>query len=325
MRISVKVLAGLFLPAMLLASVPEARAANLETLPVQAPAGAGVTARGDSYAPDQVVTLRLTSVDPDINEILGDYFANGEGRLFAQYNIPDVPVGRYMLEARDRLGSLLATAVQDVADSPDLALEPVSGAPGTRVDVRFGPVPAGSVELHYDGVRILGPLQHAGGDFLGEFLVPADFPDPLGNSVDVQAISRSGNRITATTWTVFESEMADATGFRLLSAELPEDTLRGGQPYQVTGQLALPAGVDPEEVSPTLVWITDDDVLIPVNHQPIQMDATGHFVADATAPSLASGSPLANLGATDDNGMVYKTPKQSGLFILGRRRARAPT
>lgn len=301
---------------MQLAVSVSADAATLELLPGSAAPGAEILVRGEDYGAGQRVEIRLIANSEGSQYVLGTIDADESGALYDRRIVPDAPVGDYRVQALGLRDSLLATAVFEVSAPPALRIFPDSGPPGTEVSVEFGPVPAGSVEVRYDGVAVLGPIAHAGGSFTRRFPVPADRPDPLGTAVAVEAVARAGGSISGVAETTFTSAPDDASPVELATFSGPGEPLSPGQAFAFSGKLAVPANHNPADYELTLVMRSLDGDLIPVNTRPIDIDSAGNFSGEGVAPSLVSGSPLARFGETTDLGLVFKGPDASGSGFL---------
>ncbi len=292
-------------------------AETIESLPRSAPVGAQITVRGGGYLSGQSVNLHLYQMGSPIDESLGTHSADSAGELFTQVTLPDVPPDEYLLEARSGFSLPLATNSMGVELPPTVTLTPNIGVPGTPVQVDMGSIAAGSVEILYDSIPVLGPVAHSGGPFGAQFLVPADRPTPLGEIVTVDAVARVGSLISARSETTFQSQVPGQTDLQLVSISGPGGTLRGGDTFMVTGQLQFPPNTSPSDYQFTLAWITHDGTMHPANPRPVEVSMDGSFEVEGIAPSLAAGYPQHSAGPTDHFGLVYLNPDINSSGRMG--------
>jgi hypothetical protein len=300
------------------AALPFAEATGLETLPAVSPHGASVIVRGTGYASGMTVYLSIMDMSTELESELDSTVADAQGRIFQRIDTPELAPKDYLLLIRDRSGDVLGQAIHRITLAPELTLTPSIGFPGTPISVDLGEVAAGSVEIVFGGMKLLGPVAHTGGRFSGEFLVPDNGSDA---EVWVEAIARAGGQISAISRTVFERLPLESQAIRVADYVGPSRALDPGERFNVSGRFVVPSNLKASDFELTLVWITGSGILLPINFNPIVMDQFGNFSTTGVAPSLAVGMPFADWGVnkTDALGLVYKNPTSntSGISTLG--------
>lgn len=297
-------------------ATPNAIGATLEALPEARPEGSEVLLRGTGYRPQSEITIQVVSTASGGLAELGRLTTDSTGRLFGWLPIPDSQEpGAYRVRSIDAFGTVSATVPFTVESPPSLMALPDIAPPGTEIRVDFGPVDAGQVSLIYAGVPLLGPVSHPGGIFTTNVLIPADRPDPLGSTTLLRAELTIAGHLAAVAEVPFTSQPEVAAKIALAQFSGPGEPLSPGELFEFSGQLIVPSNRDPRDYSLTLAMRAADDSLIPVNIDPIAIDAQGFFSGEAVAPSPVSGTPIKEFGQTTELGLVYRLPGGESGFL----------
>jgi hypothetical protein len=285
----------------------KATASTLDSLPSVSSPGTEVIVRGDGHPASTLVDIELVDEVTQERFPLGTSFVDDTGRLFQRVVIPDSPRGAYLLRT-SFLDDPIASTTLELIDGPAIRLSPREGAPGETVNVFLGPISAGRVTVDYDGVPVLGPVQHPGGPLQATFLVPNDRPATLGDPVEVRATQVVAGSIAATATTSFLSLPEVGDEVDLVEFSDPGKILSPGERFTTTGRVQVPANRSPSDYEWTAAVRARDGRLIPVNINAIEMDGLGNFTIEAIMPSIASGQGYVELLPTTEYGLVYRIP-----------------
>jgi hypothetical protein len=149
--------------------------------------GDRVQVDGVGFLANQPVTLTLNGVQ------VGSAIADGSGVFQIEVTVLSLPIGNYVVEARDSTN----VASADITITATLSVEPTTGAVGTAVSVNgqgFG----GNVQIAYDRVEVATALA-TGGAFSASFEVP------VSTAGDHQVVVSDGTTTMDAVFTV-ESE-----------------------------------------------------------------------------------------------------------------------
>ncbi len=287
----------------------------LELSPNTASPGTEVLARGSGFDPGTSVQLTLLGTPEPVP--LDDVEVLRNGTFLGRVPVPRVAAGSYQIGVTDGARGVLASAPLEITGGTSLTLVPDSGAPGESITVMLDTLPAGSVEVRYDGLTVVGPVPHRGGAFERQFLVPADRPDPLGETATVTATVRMGRIIVAQATASFTSIAPDTTPVRVMNLQGPAQPLRRGQAFSVTGRLEIPARANLSDYRLFLVRIKDGGTLIPINHAPAVIEPDGTFEMFALTPSVLSGLGH-QIDDVDEYGVGYENVRTKTNGLLGQ-------
>jgi hypothetical protein len=300
--------AGFLLLGLALCS-SDTQADSFEVLPAIASPGSEIIVRGTGLPGFETLIIEMDSTSGQLFP-LGTLDSDGDGSIFGRLTVPDAPSGTYRVKALEG-SALVGTTNLNVSTGPALVLQPSTAPPGTVVTATFGPTAAGTVRVFYDGVTVVGPIQHGGGVFESSFIVPSDRPDPLGSVVDVRAELVSGGSLSAAADALFRSQAEEPDEVSIVQFSGPTEPLTPGERFNFSGRVQVPSFRSVRDYQWTLAMETNNGQLVPVNVSEIAMSPNGDFSGEAVAPSIIMGVSPQLLSQTTRLGLVYK-PADTG-------------
>ncbi|MEM9531799.1 MAG: hypothetical protein AAGA23_12865 [Pseudomonadota bacterium] len=293
-------------------------AATIQLLPAQLHPGAEMIAAVFDQAPGATRSLRVRDPGTDTLFPLGDLTTNRAGSGSLRAALPDLLPGLYLVEMQvTGNGAVIGTAGLEVLEPLQISLDRDSAFAGQSVEVSVTGLPAGQATVLLDDQIILGPLTVSDGVLAQRFLVPGG----AGGSLTVKVESRVGNRLIAGVQSSFRRSPTVNTQVEPVRVTLPAEPLRRNSLSALSGELRLPDGMDPEQFLWTLVLISEDGTLTPINVRPIEWTRTANkgddntfgYAAEFVLPGLLSGHtqvPIA--GNVDAIGLIYQIPQFIG-------------
>ncbi|MCI0519646.1 MAG: hypothetical protein L0Z70_05245 [Chloroflexi bacterium] len=253
-------------------------------IPASAAPGAALVFTGFGFTPDSTVDLYLMTTP---SEYLGALAVQSNGEFSGEIVLPQVAPGDYqvMISPNDVFAPL------SVLPPLLLNFDPSSGPPGTPVSFSVDNLSAGQLRLDYAGVPVYGPVSVEGGSFFGEFIVPADRPEPLGADAEVRAVNLLGGQAVGAAAGFFVSQEPAGEGYAFQNVEMPSAPVAPGETFTITGQISPPPAIITPAALKAL-WKTAEGQVAPITLGTPVILADGSFTLQARAPSLLAGDPF---------------------------------
>ncbi len=241
---------------------------------------------GTGFPPDEEIGLYLnTGVDL---VLLDSFLSDSAGNFLRPFDIEIVEPGTYDILAIP--GDIVISLT--ILPAMTIDLSPTSGPPGTIVHFIVNDLLAGQLRLDYDGIPIYGPVDVLDGTFEGDFLVPADRPNPLGGDVEVKAVNLSGGSPLGTAVTYFVSEPGNASPYIITNLMLPPDGVEPGYTFNLSGQISPPPIGPLSNYDLKILYKSGTGQVVPITVGSPMLQASGLFSAQAKIPSMLAGDPL---------------------------------
>ncbi|MEM7704560.1 MAG: hypothetical protein AAF358_03350 [Pseudomonadota bacterium] len=293
-------------------------AGNIQLLPPQLYPGAEIILSIFDQPGGIARSLRIRDPGADALFPLGDATTNRAGSASFRADLPDLAPGLYLVEMLTaRGGAVIDVAGLEVLEPPQVRVEPDSAFSGESVEVSVTGLPAGQSTVFLDDLAIVGPVTVADGLLERRFIVPAGDAGVL----TVRVESQGGNRTLASVETTFRRSQTVNNQIEPLSISLPSERLERNALRALSGELRLPDGMDPESFLWTLVLISQDGTLSPINVRPIEWTPTmgkgddniHNYAVEFVLPGLLSGyTQIPIEGSVDGLGLFYQIPQFVG-------------
>ncbi len=307
----------LFSALLALAALPRmalSGAGDIRLLPPQLYPGAEIAISVANQPGGVERSLRVRDPGADAVFPLGDFTTNRAGSGSLRADLPELTPGLYLVEMLTSRSGVIDGAFLEVLEPPQISVDRDSAFSGETVGVSVTGLPAGQATLFLDGQAIAGPVTVQDGGLERRFVVPRGDAAVL----TVRVESRTGNRAMASAETTFRRSETANSRFESLRVTLPSEPLQRNALSALSGELRLPDGANPELFLWTLVLISQDGTLTPINVRPVEWtpavnkgdDNIFNYAVEFVLPGLLSGhTQIAIEGSVDGLGLVYQIPQ----------------
>ena len=221
----------------------------------------------------------------------GSGMSDASGRLRTTITIPLLDPGPCTLNASTGR-TVLASAAVNILPAVQVVFSPDTAPPGAVVSFTVDNLVSGELRLDYAGRSVFGPSAVDAGSFTGEFVVPGDRPDPLGEPAVIRVSNLVLGHVTGAAEDIFMSQPGSIPPmFQVVDLRLPDAAIPAGSEFTLRGRLN-PAPVGPLDAYQIIpIWRKADGQTLPIGRGAAQILADGSFSVDARVPSLAAGDP----------------------------------